>query len=127
MNRIRRVLLSQTGEGRGKVVVGIIIVVLIVYGINKFYPPYRTHIEMKKVVEDYMWANGHHGKEKIYTDLPKMVSEVKEDLGKDDIIVKKQGNKYVATMDYTETVVLIPDKLEHVLEFHVEGISKNIK
>ena len=127
MDRIRRTILSQKGEGRGKVVVGIIVVVLVIYGISKFYPPFKTHYELNKVVEDYMWANGHHGDTKIYTDLPKKVSAVKEDLGRDDIIVTKKGKKYYATIDYVETVILIPDKLEHELEFHVEGFSKDVK
>lgn len=127
MDRIRRVLLSQRGEGRGKVVVGIIVVVLIVYGISKFYPPYKTYFEVKKVVEDFMWSNGSLGETKINSDLPGLVSAVKEDLGREDIIVKKVGNQYLATIDYVETVVLIPDKLEHELEFHVEGFSKPVK
>jgi len=127
MDRIRRALHSQRGEGRGKVVVGIIVVVLIVYGISKFYPPYKTYFEVKKTVEDFMWANGSLGEAKISSDLPKFVSEVKEDLGREDIVIKKVGNKYLATIDYSETVVLIPDKLEHELEFHVEGISRPVK
>ena len=127
MDRIRRVALSQRGEGRGKVVVGIIIVVLLVYGVSKFYPPYKTYFDLKKVVEDYMWANGHWGNEKIYNELTPKIAAVKEDLGADDIVVMKKNNKYIATIDYTETVVLIPDKLEHELQFHVEGFSKNLK
>lgn len=127
MDRIRRVLLSQRGEGRGKVVVGIIVVVLIVYGISKFYPPYKTYLEVKKVVEDFMWSNGSLGDTKINSDLPGLVSAVKEDLGREDIVVKKVGNQYLATIDYVETVILIPDKLEHDLEFHVEGFSKPVK
>ena len=127
MDRIRRVVLSQRGEGRGKVIVGIIVIALIVYGVSKFYPPFRTYMDLKKVVEDFMWSNGSMGESNIYMHLPDMVTAVKADLGRDDIVVRKKGNKYIATIDYVETVVLIPDKLEHDLEFHVEGDSKIIK
>ena len=126
MDRIRRAVLSQRGEGRGKVVVIIIIIVVIVFGVSKFYPPYKTYFELKKVVEDFMWANGHQGEVKIYADLPAKVAAVKGDLGAEDIVVTRSGNKYVATIDYVETVVLIPDKLEYDLEFHVEGFSRPI-
>ena len=127
MDRIRRVLLSQRGEGRGKVVVGIIIVVLIVYGVSKFYPPYKTYFDLKNVVEDFMWSNGRAGPDIIYSKLPAMVTDVKSDLGRDDIVVTKRGDKYVATIEYVETVILIPDKLEHELEFHIEKESSPIK
>jgi len=127
MNRIRRVLLSQRGEGRGKVVVGVIIVALVVFGISKFYPPYKTYIDLKKTVQDFMDANGRAGEEMIYAGLPDKVTAVKEDLGRDDIKVTKRGNKYVATIDYTETVIIIPDKFSRDLEFHIEAESRPIK
>ena len=102
----------------------IIVIALVAYAASKYFPPVKRHMELKKVVEDYMWANGTGGERPILQKLPPKVSEVKEDLGRDDIVVKKVGNKYITSIDYTETVVLIPDKLEHELEFHVEGFSK---
>jgi hypothetical protein len=127
MNKIRRVLLSQRGEGRGKVVVGIIIVAVVVFGVSKFYPPIKTHMELKKVVEDFMASNGRAGENKIYAALPDKVTAIKKDLGRDDIIVTKRNNKYVVTIDYVETVVIIPDKYSRDLDFHIEAESRPIK
>ncbi|MBN1881383.1 MAG: hypothetical protein JW885_04350 [Deltaproteobacteria bacterium] len=124
MDRIRRTFFSQRGEGRGKTFAVIIVIAIIVYAAAKFFPPIKTHMDLKKVVEEYMWSNGGGSEEIILERLSPRIAAVKEDLGRDDIVIVKKGNQNYAMIDYTETVVLIPDMFEHELKFHVEGFSK---
>ncbi len=123
-SKIRKLLLSERGEGRGKFLLTVIIIALTLYLAVKFVPPVVQYLEISKMTDDFVYQYGDEPNNTIRGGLGPKIKSIKSDLGADDIEITREGKKTTVTIDYSVKVVLIPDKYDKVLDFHIEKSNR---
>jgi len=121
METMRKILSSAKGEGRFKTLLSLAVLAGFIYLGMKFVPPYIEYFKLSKFVEEFVYQYGDDGDEFIITNLPPKVQEIKSDLNADDIVIEHDGDTTIVSIDYSVVVVVIKDKYEKELFFHVEG------
>jgi hypothetical protein len=122
--KIRRLLVSERGASRFKFLLTVIIIALAIYLIAKFLPPVMEHIKISKLTADFVYQYGDESNYTIKNSLGPKIRKIRSDLGADDIVITRKGKKTTVTIDYSVTVVLIPDKYDQVIDFHIEKSNR---
>lgn len=123
-SKIRKLLSSERGEGRGKFFLTIIILASILYLAIKFVPPFAQYLKISSLTDDFVYQYGDEPDFTIRGGLGPKIKAIKSDLGSDDIEIIREGGKTTITIDYSVKVVLIPEKYDKVLDFHVEKSNR---
>ena len=123
-SKIRKFLSGERGEGRGKLFFTIIIIALILYLAVKFVPPVVQYIKISKLTDDFVYQYGDAPDFTIRGGLGPKIKKIRSDLGSDDIEITREGKKTTLTIDYSVKVVLIPEKYDKVLDFHIEKSNR---
>ena len=122
--KIRRLLVSERGASRFKFLLTMIIIALAIYLVAKFLPPVMEYMKISKLTDDFIYQYGDEPDYTIVSSLGPKIRKIRSDLGADDIVITREGKKTTVTIDYSVKVVLIPDKYDKVLDFHIEKSNK---
>ncbi len=111
---------SRNGASRIKTLITLAIIAAVIYTAIKFIPPYVDYLKLTNAAYDTMNSVGDKGDDVIMQRFMRMAKDVKPDLAPEDVTIER-GESGPATLliDYSVTVVLIKDKLEKVLNFHI--------
>jgi hypothetical protein len=123
-SKIRKFLLSERGVGRGKFLLTVIIIALVLYLAVKFVPPIVEYLKISKLTGDFVYQYGNEPDSTIRGGLGPKIKDIKNNLGADDIEITREGKKTTVTIDYSVKIVLIPNKYDKVLDFHIEKSNK---
>jgi hypothetical protein len=117
---IMKFVTGRSGASRIKTLITLAIMAAVVYTAIKFIPPYVDYLKMKNAAYDTMNSVGDKGDDVILQRFMRMAKDIKPELAPENVTIER-GESGPATLliDYSVTVVLIKDKLEKVLNFHI--------
>ncbi len=99
----------------------IAIVLAIIYAVIQFIPPVVNYLKIKNIAYDVMNSVGDKGDDKILERLHNMANAADITLNPESIVIEREeSGPATLVIDYSETVVLVKDKLERTLNFHIE-------
>jgi hypothetical protein len=97
------------------------VVVAIIYAAIQFVPPVVDYLKLKNIAYDVMNSVGDKGDDKIMERLTNMANAADITLDPESIVInREESGPATLVIDYSETVVLVKDKLEKTLNFHIE-------
>ncbi len=103
----------------------IAVVVAIVYVVLKFVSPVADYLKMKNIAYEVMNSVGNKGDSQIMDKLMNMIKKTDIPVTAENVvIVREESSPVVLVIDYSETVVILKDKLEKTLTFHIEETAR---
>jgi hypothetical protein len=119
---------SIGGErGKSKLATLIILagIIAVIYGGLQFVPPVVDYLKMKNIAYDVMTSVGDKGNDAILERLFRMARQAGIEITPENVTIEKEeSGPATLIVDYSETVVLIKDKLEKTLNFHIEETAR---
>ena len=117
---IMKFVTGRSGASRIKTLITLAIMAAVVYTAIKFIPPYVDYLKMKNAAYDTMNSVGDKGDDVILQRFMRMAKDIKPELAPENVTIERgESGPAMLLIDYSVTVVLIKDKLEKVLNFHI--------
>jgi hypothetical protein len=110
-------------EGKSKLAMLLILAVIgsILYSVIQFVPPVIDYLKLKNIAYDVMNSVGDQGNDVILDRLTQMTYKAGIQINPESVTIERdESGPATLIVDYSETVVLIKDKLEKTLNFHIE-------
>jgi hypothetical protein len=115
---------SIGGErGKSKLATLLILAVIaaVIYGVVQFVPPLVEYLKVKNIAYEVMNSVGDKGNDVILDRFLRMSKKDDIQMDPENVTIEKsESGKATLIVDYTRTVVLIKDKLQRDLTFHIE-------
>ncbi len=101
------------------------VIIAVFYGLIQFVPPVVDYLKMKNIAYDVMNSVGDKGNDAILERLLRMAKKSGIEINPETVTIEQEeGGPATLIIDYSETVVLIKDKLEKTLNFHIEETAR---
>jgi hypothetical protein len=110
-------------EGKSKLAMLLILAVIgaVLYSVIQFVPPVVDYLKLKNIAYDVMNSVGDQGNDVILDRLTQMTYKAGIQINPESVTIERdESGPATLIVDYSETVVLIKDKLEKTLNFHIE-------
>jgi hypothetical protein len=125
MGGFMRSVSDRRGKSRLGTLLIVAIVVAVIYAAIQFVPPISDYLKMKNIAYDVMNSVGNKGDSQILDRLFNMTKKAGIEITPENVvIVREESSPVVLVIDYSKTVVLIKDKLEKTLNFHIEETAR---
>ncbi|MBN2225311.1 MAG: hypothetical protein JW765_11580 [Deltaproteobacteria bacterium] len=121
--------MRSVSDRRGKSRLGMLLIVAVVaaviYAVIQFVPPISDYLKMKNIAYDVMNSIGDKGDNQILDRLFNMTKKAGIEITPENVVIEREESRpVVLVIDYSKTVVLIKDKLEKTLNFHIEETAR---
>lgn len=124
-----RGFMSSLGNERGKsklaTLIILAVIVFVIYSAIQFVPPVVNYLKLKNIAYDTMNSVGKKGSDAILDRVFSMARKSSIELNPESVTIKQEeSGPATLVIDYSVTVVIIKDKLEKVLNFHIEETAR---
>jgi hypothetical protein len=125
MGGFMRSLGNERGKSKLATLLIIAIIVFVFYSAIQFVPPVVDYLKMKNIAYDTMNSVGKKGNDAILDRVFSMARKAGIEVNPENVTVQQEeGGAPTLVIDYSETVVIIKDKLEKTLNFHIEETAR---
>ena len=129
MSGFTRSLRNERGKSKLATLLILAVIAAIIYTIVKFVPPVVDYLQMKNIAYEVMNSTAKEGtktgSDAILQKFFRMSKKAGIDVDPESVtILQEESGPPTIVIDYSETVVLIKDKLEKTLNFHIEETAK---
>lgn len=125
MGGFMRSIGSERGRSKLAMLFTIAVVVAVIYAAIQFVVPVVGYLKMKNIAYDVMNSVGKKGDDQIMERLLNMTRSADIEISPENVVIEREeSGPAKLVIDYSETVVLIKDKLEKTLNFHIEETAR---
>ncbi len=125
MGGFMRSLGNERGKSKLATLLILAIIVFVFYSAIQFVPPVVDYLKMKNIAYDTMNSVGKKGNDAILDRVFSMARKSGIEVNPENVTVQQEeGGPATLVIDYSETVVIIKDKLEKTLNFHIEETAR---
>jgi hypothetical protein len=125
MGGFMRLIGDRRGRSGLATLLIIAVIVAVIYVVVKFVPPAADYLKMKNIAYEVMNSVGNKGDNQILDKLLNMTKKADIPITAENVvIVREESSPVVLVIDYSETVVILKDKLEKTLTFHIEETAR---
>lgn len=116
-----RSLSNERGKSKLATLIILAIIVGVIYSAIQFVAPVVDYLKMKNIAYDVMNSVGDKGNDQIMDRLFNMTKKSGIEVDPENVTIQREeGGPATLVIDYSETVVIVKDKLEQTLNFHIE-------
>jgi hypothetical protein len=120
-----RSLNNERGKSKFATLLTIAVIIAVIYSAIQFVPPVVDYLKMKNIAYDVMNSVGTKGNDAILERLFRMAKKSGIEVDPENVsILQEEGGPATLVIDYSETVVVLKDKIEKTLSFHIEETAR---
>jgi hypothetical protein len=125
MGGLVRSLGNERGKSKFATLLILAIIIAIIYTAIQFVPPFVNYLKLKNIAYDTMNSVGKKGSDAIMERVFHMAKNADIELDPETVtVVQEESGPATLVIDYSETVVVIKDKFEKTLNFHIEETAR---
>ncbi len=125
MGGFMRSIGNRHGKSRLATLITLAVIAAAIYAAIQFVPPVVEYLKMKNIAYDVMNSVGGKADSQILDKLFNMANSADIDITQENVVIEREeSGPATLVIDYSRTVVLIKDKLEKTLNFHIAETAR---